>query len=84
MNSLQSNHASNTHLEDSLLEAQSELRIRKGVSCADDPAVAAGELFDALQQPDMALVLFYCSPKYDLPALAAVLKLQFDDCVRIA
>ncbi|MCP4410588.1 MAG: FIST domain containing protein [Gammaproteobacteria bacterium] len=79
MSNLQSNHAPNTHLEDSSLEAQSELQIRKGVSCTDDPAVAAAELFDALQQPDMELVLFYCSPKYDLTKLAAALKLHFGD-----
>lgn len=59
--------------------AHGEMRIRKGVSCVKEPAAAAREFFAAVNQPDMELVLFYCSPEYDLPALAAELKALFGD-----
>lgn len=58
---------------------QDDLRIRKGVSLSRDPVVAAREFFAAVHQPDMELVLFYCSPQYDLPLLAAEMKRHFGD-----
>lgn len=41
-----------------------------GVSCARDPRAAVEELHAAIWRDDLTTVLFFCSPKYDLPALA--------------
>ncbi len=38
-----------------------ELNIKKGVSQSLDPATAAGELFESLNQDNISLALFYCS-----------------------
>ncbi len=51
--------------------------IRKGVSQSPDPALAARELYDAIYQPDTAFALFFCSPNYDLDALASELTRHF-------
>ncbi|MGE3890348.1 MAG: nitric oxide-sensing protein NosP [Steroidobacteraceae bacterium] len=51
----------------------SPLSLRKGVSQQTDARAAAHELFAALDQPDIKLAIFYCSPDYDLPALASAL-----------
>jgi hypothetical protein len=53
--------------------------IRRGHSLSTDPAVAVRELYDAIVQPDMAVAVFFCSTAYDLEALAAELRLQFQD-----
>lgn len=55
------------------------LQIRKGDSVSLDPQIAAKELFEAIYQKNAGLTLFYCSPAYDLPALAAELRQLFDD-----
>ncbi|MEZ5965016.1 MAG: nitric oxide-sensing protein NosP [Planctomycetota bacterium] len=55
--------------------------IRRGVSTATDPALAARELFEALFQPDAHLVLFYCAPEYDTKALGRELRRMFGDTV---
>lgn len=47
--------------------------IRRGVSRSRDPAQAAGELLDQLDQPNISLILIFCSADYDLPALSAAL-----------
>ena len=52
-------------------------RIRIGQSSADDPSVAVEELFQAVQQSEMALVVFFCSGKYDLDILATELNRRF-------
>ncbi len=52
-------------------------QIRTAHSCAADPVQAAREFHAAVAQPQMALVLFYCSSHYDLPALAAELNRLF-------
>lgn len=49
------------------------LSIRKGLSQQRDARLAAQELFQQLHQPDCKLVVFYCSPDYDLAALGAAL-----------
>jgi hypothetical protein len=49
------------------------LTVRKGVSQARDPVVAARELHDAICTPDTAFAFFFCSPEYDLTALGAEL-----------
>ncbi|HUN54165.1 MAG TPA: nitric oxide-sensing protein NosP [Smithella sp.] len=50
------------------------MNIRKGIltaqSCAKDPRAAAREFYEAVAQPDMALVVFFCSSNYDLDVLA--------------
>ncbi len=55
----------------------SSLSVRKGVSQHPDARIAAGELFAALNQPDIKLAMFYCSPDYDLSALADAMRQQF-------
>jgi hypothetical protein len=47
--------------------------IRQATSQAADPAMAARELHGKLAGSDLALVLFFCSPEYETPALAAEL-----------
>lgn len=45
-------------------------RIRTGQSCASDARRAAQEFHAAVQQPQMAQVVFFCSSRYDLDELA--------------
>lgn len=45
-------------------------QIRTAQSCATDPAQAVWEFHDAVAQPDMTLVIFFCSSDYDLDILA--------------
>jgi hypothetical protein len=52
--------------------------VRRAVSTAADPIVAARELHGALAGPDVALVLFFCAPDYDSPAFAAELGRLFE------
>ncbi len=47
--------------------------IRTGQSCAVDARTAAREFHRAVAQPEMALVLFFCSPDFDLDELAGEL-----------
>jgi hypothetical protein len=49
------------------------IQTRRATSTSLDPRIAARELFDALHMPEMALAIFYCSPRYDLDALGAAL-----------
>ena len=51
--------------------------IRRGASAARDARDAAREFHAQVDQPDMSLVLFFCSPEYDLDVLAAELALLF-------
>jgi hypothetical protein len=51
--------------------------IRTGQSCAVDARTAAREFHRAVAQPEMALVLFFCSPDYDLDELAGELERLF-------
>jgi hypothetical protein len=48
--------------------APSSIRIAQ--SCASDPREAAKEFFTSVAQPDMTLVLFFCSSEYDRDILA--------------
>ncbi len=50
-----------------------QARIRRGQSCATDARDAVREFYDAVAQPDMALVVFFCSGEYDLDVLAVEL-----------
>jgi hypothetical protein len=52
-------------------------RIRTGQSCVPDPREAAREFHAAVAQPDMALVIFFCSNEYDPDVLAEELQRLF-------
>jgi hypothetical protein len=54
-----------------------ERTVRIAQSCAQDPAAAVEALHDGLQQPDISLVLFFCSSEYDRDALAAEMARRF-------
>jgi hypothetical protein len=51
--------------------------IRRAITRAQDPERAAGELFDALWQPECCLVLLFVSPSHDLRSLAPCLHARF-------
>jgi hypothetical protein len=53
------------------------LRVRRGVSLEQGEAAAVSELHRAVYQPDAALTVFHCSPKYDRERLAAALRESF-------
>ena len=52
-------------------------RIRRAQSCATDAREAAREFHAAVVQPDMALVIFFCSSEYDLEVLAEEMRRLF-------
>ena len=54
-----------------------ERTVRIAQSCAQDPAAAVEALHAGLQQPDISLVLFFCSSEYDRDALAAEMARRF-------
>ncbi len=51
--------------------------VRKGFSEQEDPARAAGELFEKIHQPDASLGVFFCSTAYDLERLQQELSERF-------
>ncbi len=59
------------------MSAEAKLTVRKGASTSRDPDVAARELAVALKDPGATFTVFYCSPQYDLDALAAALVREF-------
>ena len=61
------------------MKATESLNIRQGCSTSKDAVTAARELYAALRQDDPALVIFYCSPEYDLDALGDELHRLFGD-----
>lgn len=54
-----------------------EARIRSGQSCAADAAEAVREFHAAVNQPEIALVGFFCSSDYDLAVVAAEMNRLF-------
>lgn len=52
-------------------------QIRAGHSVARTPGEAVAEFHTQVMQPDMALVLFFCSSNYDLGILAAEMNSRF-------
>ena len=52
-------------------------QIRRAQSCAADAREAVREFHAGVNQPAMALVIFFCSSKYDLDVLAAEMKRLF-------
>ncbi len=55
----------------------SDQRIRMAQSCATDALQAVQEFHAAVAQPDMELVVFFSSSKYDLDVLAAEMRRLF-------
>lgn len=55
--------------------------IRQAVATSADHAVAAEELYRGLAQPDLALVLLFCSPEYRSDAFARGLRSRFGDAL---
>ena len=55
------------------------IEVRRGLTQALDPDIAAGEIHAAVGGGDGELVLFFCSPRYDLVALARALRERFGD-----
>ncbi len=55
--------------------------IRRGFSMARSADVAARELHQLLHQPAAALVAFFCSPLFDLDALASAIVREFGDTI---
>ncbi|MDD2776459.1 MAG: FIST N-terminal domain-containing protein [Gallionella sp.] len=54
-----------------------EQGIRRAQSCATDARQAVYEFHAAVSQPDMELVIFFCSSEYDLDVLAAEINRLF-------
>jgi len=54
-----------------------QAQIRRGQSCATDARDAAREFHAAVAQPEMALVVFFCSGQYDPGVLALELDRVF-------
>ena len=61
------------------MSADEQLHVKSGASMHSDAVLAARELHAALSQPDTSLVVFYCSPRYDLKALADEISHLFGD-----
>lgn len=53
--------------------------IRRAQVSATDAVEAVRKFHDAVTQPDMALVLFFCSPEYDIEAVAREMARLFSD-----
>lgn len=56
---------------------QQQSHIRKAQSCATDAQQAAQEFHAQVAQPDMALVVFFCSSEYDLDVLGGEMQRLF-------
>jgi hypothetical protein len=54
-------------------------KMRTAQTTLPDAAQAVQALYSAVEQPDMALVIFFCSNTYDLEELAASMNRQFKD-----
>jgi hypothetical protein len=52
-------------------------RVRRGQSCAADAGEAVREFYAQVVQPDIALVIFFCSAEYDLDVIAFELRRAF-------
>lgn len=59
------------------MNMENQTRIRRAQSCATGAREAVREFHAAVVQPDMALVIFFCSSEYDLEVLAGEMKHLF-------
>lgn len=55
--------------------------IRTGQSFAKDPHLAVKEFYDAVNQKDMALVIFFCSSHFDLNIIANEINSHFQNVI---
>lgn len=55
------------------------LAVKKGMSSSRDPEQAASDLYRALNDAQLRLVVFYCPSDYDLPALGSAMKARFGE-----
>jgi hypothetical protein len=60
------------------MQEEARLNVRRGYSSLPEASQAAMELAAGIRQPDMQIVIFFCSSRYDLKVLGEVLKKQFD------
>ena len=60
-----------------------ETGIKRGYSQAADAKAAVAELRAAIHQPDMAVVLFFCSPAFDLEVLGKAMAEAFPDTLTL-
>ena len=58
-------------------DIKSQARIRRAQSCATDTREAVREFHATVTQPDMALIMFFCSNEYDLKVLAEEMRRMF-------
>ena len=56
------------------MQEQQRLRVKKAHSTATDSRQAAAELAERLDPADANLVIFFCSPRYDLDVFSATLQ----------
>jgi hypothetical protein len=54
-------------------------QLRRGGSSAAEPWSAVGELHQQIGGPDLAFVLIFCSPQYDLAEVVAAIRHHFGD-----
>jgi hypothetical protein len=57
---------------------ETRLNVRMGRSLLKNEKEAVSEFFNAVQQPDMEAVIFFCSSRYDLVSLGRELAGRFD------
>lgn len=51
--------------------------IKSAQSCSEDVQTAVSEFCAGVEQPDLSLVVFFCSPSYDLDLLAQLMQARF-------
>ena len=54
------------------------LQVKRGQTSNPDAALAVREFHDQVQQPGAAVVVFFCSPQYDLAVMGRELQAAFD------
>jgi hypothetical protein len=59
------------------MKSNQSLQIRRGYSTASDERTAVADIARSIQQDPMQLVLFFCSPAYNLDRLATELRAAF-------
>ena len=56
----------------------SKFKVKKGASFSSDPILAVQEMALAIQQPDISIVIFFASSRYDLATLGRAMKDAFN------
>lgn len=60
-----------------VVRGEQKFSVKQGVSVVADAHKAVGELYDQIAQPDMSLVILFCSPEYDLNVMGRAIKETF-------